>query len=87
MVKGITKRIIEINNTDNVYFEKIILFVRPAKSTYPIKFLNEQAKEYAKDLSGKKRTPKKKFSKVLFFVLLGLISLISIALIIEKYII
>ena len=29
MVKGVNKKIIEINNTENEFFEKIILYVSP----------------------------------------------------------
>lgn len=87
MVKGITKRIIEINNTDNVYFEKVILFVRPDKTGYPIKFLNDQAQGYVKDLSGQKKNCKKKASNVMLYLFAVLIILAFIALIIEKYLI
>lgn len=87
MVKGITKRIIEINNTDNVYFEKVILFVRPEKIGYPVKILKDQAQGYVKDLSGKKKNRRKKFLSVLFYILAGSILFTCIALIIEKYLI
>lgn len=32
MVKGVNKKIIEINNTENEFFEKIVLYVSPKAS-------------------------------------------------------
>ena len=29
MIKGVSKQILEVTNTDNPYFEKIIFFVKP----------------------------------------------------------
>ena len=44
MVKGVNKQIIEINDTGNSYFEKVLLFVAPNKSDMPIEKLNSEAK-------------------------------------------
>lgn len=53
MVKGITKRIIEVNNTRSEYFEKVILFVKEDKLTFPQKFIEAQAKDCINDILGK----------------------------------
>lgn len=85
MLKGITKRIIEINNTESEYFEKVILFVRPEKATYPAKFLNDQAKQYVADLSGQKKISKKKSPLALIYFLTGVIIVGCIILAVQKY--
>lgn len=35
MIKGVNKKIIEINNPDSLYFEKAILYVRPNVTILP----------------------------------------------------
>lgn len=51
MVKGVNKQIIEINDTGNKYFEKVLLFVSPGKKDLPNDFLQSKAREYAVDIS------------------------------------
>ncbi|SHM25737.1 hypothetical protein SAMN04487860_102237 [Ruminococcus flavefaciens] len=35
MIKGVNKKIIEINNPDSLYFEKAVLYVRPNITILP----------------------------------------------------
>lgn len=35
MVKGVNKKIIEINNPDSLYFEKAVLYVKPNVTVFP----------------------------------------------------
>lgn len=35
MIKGVNKKIIEINNTDSLYFEKAVFYLRPNVSVLP----------------------------------------------------
>lgn len=42
-IRGVSKQIIEINETQNDYFEKAILFVRPSKSNVSIGQLRAHA--------------------------------------------
>ncbi|MBQ1186333.1 MAG: hypothetical protein IIX54_01415 [Clostridia bacterium] len=51
MVKGVNKQIIEINDTGNKYFEKVLLFVAPGKKDMPPELLNTRAKEYVIEFS------------------------------------
>lgn len=51
MVKGINKRIIEIRNTDNLYFEKAILFVKNEKSNCNHDVLKDQANIFLEQFS------------------------------------
>lgn len=46
MLKGVNKQIIEINDIENEYFYKAILFVRPESSPRPHEYLNKRANEY-----------------------------------------
>lgn len=51
MVKGVNKQIIEINDTGNKYFEKVLLFVAPGKKDLPSDLLYTKAQEYVVDFS------------------------------------
>lgn len=46
MVKGVNKKIVEIKDTGNIYFEKAILYVRPQMTDTPQKHLLKEAKFY-----------------------------------------
>ncbi len=48
MVKGVNKKIVEIKDTGNIYFEKAILYVRPQMTDTPQKHLLKEAKFYLK---------------------------------------
>lgn len=58
MLKGINRRIIEINRTNNEYFEKAILFVRSDKMDFEHSLLSRQADDYLKNLSVPKKARK-----------------------------
>ena len=61
MIRGVSKQIIEINETQNEYFEKAMLFVRPSKSDVSVGCLRAQA---SKLLSGLDNPEKKANSPV-----------------------
>lgn len=46
MVKGVNRQIIEINDTSNRYFERVLLFVSPEGSEISSRELNREAKEF-----------------------------------------
>ena len=46
MVKGVNRQIIEINDTGNRYFEKVLLFVSPRGSDLNSAQLGREAKEF-----------------------------------------
>ena len=60
MLKGINRRIIEINKTNNEFFEKAILFVRSEKVEFEQNFLSKEADNYLKNLYIQKK-PKRLF--------------------------
>lgn len=46
MVKGVNRTVIEVNDTGNKYFNKVIFFVSPEYSALPTAKLENRAKEY-----------------------------------------
>ena len=48
MIKGVSKQILEVTNTDNPYFEKIIFFVKPEHQSTDRKKLQKEAEAYKK---------------------------------------
>lgn len=53
MVRGVNRQIIEINDTGNRYFERVLLFVSPGKSDVPENELQAQARHYVSTLAPK----------------------------------
>lgn len=45
MVKGVNKKIIEINDTGNEIFEKVVLYIKPKYSLLSNKELKKEAEE------------------------------------------
>ena len=56
MIKGVNKKIIEINNPDSLYFEKAILYVRPNVTILPDAVSQKEAERI---LNGLIRTKKR----------------------------
>lgn len=70
MLKGVNKTVVEINNTENDYIEKAILFISPDKLNMGDVIVNHNAKKYLSSLSfGKIKTvkPKSFIRKVIVF--------------------
>lgn len=55
MVKGVSKCVIEVNNTQSEYFERAILFVRPEKQDTHDDIVNYQAIRYLNSLGAAKK--------------------------------
>lgn len=47
MIKGVNKQILEVTNTENPYFEKIIFFVKPEYKNEDRKKLQKEAETLA----------------------------------------
>lgn len=56
MLKGVTRQIIEINNTASPYFEKAVLYVRPEACGHLPAVLKREAERYLAEFY-----PEKKF--------------------------
>jgi len=46
MIKGVNKRIIEINNPESIYFEKAIFYLRPNVRELPTAVTEAEIKKY-----------------------------------------
>jgi len=46
MIKGVNKKIIEINNTDNIYFDKVIFYLKPNVIELPNAVAEAEAEKY-----------------------------------------
>lgn len=53
MIKGVSKKVLEINNPQSLYFEKAVLYLKPNLSSISYKLLRAEAEEMLKDLSPK----------------------------------
>lgn len=49
MIKGVNKKVIEINDMKNIYFEKAVLYVRPEMQDTPYRHLLKEASFYLDD--------------------------------------
>ena len=60
MLRGVNKSIIEVLETENQYFEKAILFIRPGHRDQDTGFMKTKAKEYLSNISYKPASKWKK---------------------------
>ena len=49
MLRGVNKKIIEINNIEGGYFDRVLFFVNDEKRYEPDSVLNNQAEKYVSD--------------------------------------
>jgi hypothetical protein len=55
MIKGVNKQIIEINNTDDEIFEKVVFYINPEFSNSQCAELEKKAKKYIKETFTEKK--------------------------------
>lgn len=68
MIKGVSKQILEVTNTENPYFEKIIFFVKPEHQTTDRKKLQKEAEAVA---SVAQKPPRRKLNKRQVLITVG----------------
>ena len=49
MLRGVNKKIIEINNIEGGYFDRVLFFVKEDRKSEPDSVLNNQAEKYVSD--------------------------------------
>lgn len=49
MVKGVNKKIIEVNNPDSIYFEKAVFYLKPEVRTLPDEIARREIDRYIAD--------------------------------------
>lgn len=61
MIKGVNRKIIEVNRTDSIYFEKAVFYLRPEVRELPTEISRAEAEKYISQIIPEVRR-KKKFS-------------------------
>ena len=46
MIKGVNKQIVEINNTNSIFFERAVFYLRPCVRELPPEIAREEAEKY-----------------------------------------
>lgn len=95
MLRGVNRQIIEINSTDNSYFEKAILFVRPEFSDLSENKLRDNADSFLNEVVTVKITPaklpdnksksKEKNKKLSFSIISTIAGIVVVGLILIKF--
>lgn len=72
MIKGVNKQIIEVNNTDSIYFERAVFYLRPGVRTLPSEVSSREIDRYLADcgFSVKRKRFSLKLGKILICLLL-----------------
>lgn len=71
MIKGVNKKIIEINNPESIYFEKAVFYLRPEVMELPQQVADEEIERYISRLgiSSQERKSRKRYFAITFSVL------------------
>ncbi len=54
MIKGVNKKVLEINNPQSLYFEKAVLYLKPNMSSVSCKLVRAEAEQMIRSMSPKK---------------------------------
>lgn len=82
-IKGVNKRVIEVTGTENAYFEKAVLYIRPECSALTDSRLAEEAKAYAAVLSEDRSAEEQLYSRRKKIIYTVCISVTALCLIIS----
>lgn len=53
MIKGVNKKVLEINNPQSLYFEKAVLYLKPNMSSVSYKLVRAEAEQMIRSMSPK----------------------------------
>lgn len=59
MIKGVNKKIIEVNHPESIYFEKAVLYLRPEVRELPAEVTREEAEKYISMITPELRRKKR----------------------------
>ncbi len=78
MVKGVNKKIIEVNNPDSIYFEKAVFYLKPEVRILPDEIAHREIDRYVASmgLPEKQRKISAKVYRIIFFSALIAITLL-----------
>ncbi len=65
MIKGVNKKIIEVNHTDSIYFEKAVFYLRPNVRELPAEVSRAEAEKYVSRLGLEYRRKKRRPQKII----------------------
>lgn len=65
MIKGVNKKIIEVNHTDSIYFEKAVFYLRPNVRELPTEISRAEAEKYVSRLGLEYRIKKRRSKKII----------------------
>lgn len=82
MIKGVNRKIIEVNRTDSIYFEKAVFYLRPEVRELPTEISRAEAEKYISQIIPEVRR-KKRFPAKIAIPL----TLVAVGIIILKFII
>ena len=74
MIKGVNKRIIEINNPDSLYFEKAIFYLKPNVRELPTAVAESEVRKYMDRLNLEEFSFKRRKHAKQAFLLLAALS-------------
>lgn len=78
MIKGVTKKIIEINNPDSIYFEKAVFYLRPNVRELPQEVSRSEAQRYIAKL-GLEYNRNRRKSSMWGKIILSVITIVFVA--------
>lgn len=76
MIKGVNRRVIEINNPDGEYFEKAILFVKPEKSGDKPETLKIAARKYLSEVDENDRRRRLRIAIIVSSLIIAFLTVI-----------
>lgn len=80
MIKGVNKRIIEINRPDSIYFEKAIFYLKPNVRELPSAVTEKEVRRYVSLLGIEElKPPKNRTIRNIFLLLISLAAAAGIA--------
>ncbi len=74
MVKGVHKKIIEINHPDSLYFEKAVFYLRPGMTQFPQELAKEAAYTMLENASPSRRKRCPLWVRYLLIMLLSVVA-------------
>ena len=74
MIKGVNRQVLEITNTENPYFERIIFFVKPEYGNEDRAKLKKEAENYATS-AGKPPKSKKTKKEIRYLIMQSILCL------------
>ena len=78
MIKGVNKKIIEINNPNSEYFDKVVLYIKPNIEVRSNGELSYEINRCLKSITNSKSTEKKSSITAVYIITLAIVLIASI---------